>query len=196
MPAWTESPYPLPFITGRDVLEQTPTTNREQMQKVREYLTSVDTSVDAALDFANDHEARLNAVDTQINNLSPSLAGPYTWSPGNFAIGTHNLTAFAFNGKVGDVWTGHFSIGIADKGGSGGVGWVGVRLKLASGIPLYNPTQGGHSFETATSDAIDYISWAWQATQANDYLIVEILDNPYGTLDGHIQATAINHGQS
>ena len=189
MPSWTPAPYSLPYITGQDVLEQTPSTNEAQIRKIAQYLEQIDSSTSAISD-------RLDAVDTQINNLSPSLAGPYTWSPGNFAIGTHNLTAFAFNGKVGDVWTGHFSIGIADKGGSGGVGWVGVRLKLASGIPLYNPTQGGHSFETATSDAIDYISWAWQATQANDYLIVEILVNPYGTVDGHIQASAINHGQS
>ena len=145
---------------------------------------------DAVSDYPNTSLELAN----YISESRPSLAGPYTWSPGNFAVGTHNLTAFAFNGKVGDVWTGHFSVGIHDRGGSGGVGRVEARLRLASGIPLYNPTQGGLSFETETSDATDYISWAWQATQANDYLIIDIVNNPYGTVDSHVQATAINHG--
>lgn len=198
MPAWTESPYPLPFITGQDVLEQTPTTNREQMQKVREHLISVDTGVDAALDSVNDHEARLNNVDTQISNLGPSFVGPYTWNPGSLAVGVHHLNTygFVFNGRVGDIWTGHFSLGMADRGGSGGTGIVNVKLSLASGILIANPAQGGITFETDTGDCVDYVSWSWQATQENDYLILDCLYNPYGTADTHFQATAINHGQN
>ena len=145
---------------------------------------------DAVSDYPNTSLELANYIDGRTS----SFAGPYTWSPGNLVVGTHNLTGHAFNGEVGDVWTGSFNIGIHDQGGSGGVGWVVIRLRLASGILLANPAQSGITFETQTSDAVDYVSWSWRATQANDYLIVDVLENPYGTLDSHIQATAINHG--
>ena len=145
---------------------------------------------DAVSDYPNTSLELAN----YIANTRPSLAGPFLWSPGTFAVGTHNLTGHAFNGNVGDIWTGHFSVGMGNRGGSGGTGIARIKLRLASGIPLYNPAQGGTTFETDTGDAVDYISWSWQATQANDFLVVEVVENPYGTTDSHIEAVAINHG--
>ena len=41
MPAWTPAPYALPYIAANDVLEQTPATNKAQMEKISEYLQEV-----------------------------------------------------------------------------------------------------------------------------------------------------------
>lgn len=41
MPAWTPAPYALPYIAPDDVIEQTPATNKAQMEKVSEYLAQV-----------------------------------------------------------------------------------------------------------------------------------------------------------
>lgn len=45
MPSWTPAPYSLPYITGLDVLEQTPSTNEAQIRKISQYLASVATPI-------------------------------------------------------------------------------------------------------------------------------------------------------
>ena len=44
MPAWTPAPYSLPYIAGNDVLEQTPATNKAQMEKISEYLSQIESA--------------------------------------------------------------------------------------------------------------------------------------------------------
>lgn len=141
---------------------------------------------------------KLVALDDEISSIpippTPTIAGPFTWSPGTFTAGTHNLTGHAFNGKVGDIWIGHFNIGLYLGAGGGGA-FAEFRLRLASGIQIYNPTKGGVTSQLGGArDHVQFISWAWKAITANDYLIVDIFDVDNAPGDAHIQAVAINFG--
>jgi len=132
-----------------------------------------------------------------LDQIVPKFAGPYHHNFGNLAAGagTTSLTAFRFNGEVGDVWTGSFNFGIGSVGGTGGLGTCKVKLQLASGIQLNSGANGGLTFDMATGGmTVSHATFTWRATQANDHLIFQVVDNAYGTTDTQLKASAINHG--
>ena len=164
-------PNGIPILSGESMLSDVPQYTQELAPK----LTELDDKIDSA--------------------GGPTIAGPFTWSPGTFTAGTHNLTGHAFNGKVGDIWIGHFSIGLHLSSVGGGAAYADFRLRLASGIPIYNPTKGNLTCSVGNSQQfVQYVSWAWKATQANDFLIVDISNVYSSPGDAHIQAVAVNHG--
>ena len=161
----------IPILSGESMLSDVPQYTQELAPK----LTELDDKIDSA--------------------GGPTIAGPFTWSPGTFTAGTHNLTGHAFNGKVGDIWIGHFNIGLYLSSVGGGAAYADFRLRLASGIPIYNPTKGNLTCSVGNSQQfVQYVSWAWKATQANDFLIVDISTVYSSPGDAHIQAVAVNHG--
>jgi len=178
-------PNGTPILTNDSLISDVPPYTNE----VASLLGGI-TSNDVDLDQIRDDIAALQAN-------APSFAGPYHHNFGNLAAGagSHSLTGFVFNGKVGDVWTGSFSLGIGSLGGTGGIGNFVGRLRLVSGIQLSNGSQGGTTFDLATGKpAVGHATFSWRATQANDYLILDVVENAYGVTDTHINASAINHG--
>lgn len=162
-------PNGIPILSGESMLSDVPAYTQELAPK----LTELDDKIDA------------------IPEYTPTFVGPLTWSPGNFNVGTHHLTGHAFNGKVGDIWSGQFVIGYV---GNTGVGNVSGKLSLFSGISLSSPTSGGLSFVGSTSTNVICVAFSWKAVTANDYLIVDFYSNGTGTTDSHLTATAVNLG--
>lgn len=142
---------------------------------------------DAVSDYPNTSLELANYID----NSKPVYVGQYVQNFGTLNAGNsnHNLTAFAFNGSVGDVWTANFSADCGPPPG-GGNGGATIRLSLASGIPLYHPT-GSSTFRVLTGDEAHHATYTWKATSANDYLVVAITENLYGVTNFQLIANGV-----
>ena len=142
---------------------------------------------DAVSDYPNTSLELANYID----NSRARYVGQYHHNFGTVNAGNsnHNLTAFAFNGEVGDVWTANFS-GDCGAPPGGGAGGCTVKLYLASGIPLYHPTENT-TFRVLTNDEAHHATYTWKATTANDYLVVAITENLYGVTNFQIVANGV-----
>lgn len=186
MPSWTPAPYSLPYITGQDVLEQTPSTNEAQIRKIAQYLEQLESSL-------------VDRIDAQVK---PRYLGEPSHLIGNAGIGAsgpYHCTAIAFNGEVGDVWTANF-FGTNDipPGGTPGGIPASCTMKLATvaGVPLHSPNPSASwTMGCSNHTAPDPATYTWRATAANDYLLVWIVRNDHGVGNLRVYASGlINHG--
>ena len=138
MPAWTPAPYALPYIAPDDVIEQTPATNKAQMEKVSEYLAHVAgmTPIGTIIPWALPFEASGDPAYSNVPDLYLPCTGvvyPTSRAPElSAAIGHRFVDGEPDVGDVGDYVSG----AALNKHHGSGYENNGIYRRTASGFDL------------------------------------------------------------